>query len=107
MAGLFIIRPRFGLWRIFQLAVHAAIPLATAARLSGSILSFCSVTFWTAYHHPILAQILATPATSFVAELQAIMMKCIAHPGAAQPVGRQADVILAPDLFIFQRVDLA
>lgn len=61
LARRFIIRPRFGLRRIFHLAVHAAIPLTSAAGLPGSVLSFCSVAFRTADHIPILAQFFATP----------------------------------------------
>ena len=61
LAGLFIICPRFGFRRIFHLAIHAAIPLTTAAGLPGSVLSFCSVAFRTADHIPILAQFFATP----------------------------------------------
>ena len=41
---------------------------------------------------------------SLVPELQAIMMKSIAHPGIAHPIRCQALVILAPNLFIFKRV---
>jgi hypothetical protein len=66
LAGLFIICPRFGFRRIFQLAVHAAIPLTTAAGLPGSVLSFCSVAFRTADHFPILAQFFATPIVSTI-----------------------------------------
>jgi hypothetical protein len=36
-----------------------------------------------------------------IAKLQAIMMKSIAHPGAAQSKRRQTDIILAPDTLIF------
>jgi hypothetical protein len=61
LAGLVIIGPRFGLRRIFDQAIHAAIPLTTAAGLSGSVLSFCSVAFRTAIHNTILAQFFATP----------------------------------------------
>src|SRR3972149_12330046 len=34
-------------------------------------------------------------------------MKGIAHPGVPQSVGGQADVVLAPDLFILEGVDLS
>lgn len=56
-----VIRQRFGFWRIFDLAVHAAIALAAAACFSSFILAFGSVSFWTANHAPILAHFLATP----------------------------------------------
>ena len=38
---------------------------------------------------------------SLVAELEAVMMKGIADPGIAQPVWGKADVILAPNTFVF------
>lgn len=60
-ANLFWISPGFGLWRVFDLTKHAAIPLAAAVRFSSSVLTLRSVTFWTCNHAPILAQILATP----------------------------------------------
>ncbi len=42
-----------------------------------------------------------------VAELQAVMVEGIAHPGVSQPVRRQALVILAPDLLIFERIGIS
>ena len=34
-------------------------------------------------------------------------MECIAYPGGAQAIGCQANIVLAPDLFVFKRVSLA
>jgi hypothetical protein len=59
-AHLFWINPRFGVWRVFDLAEHAAIALAASACFSSSVLSFRSMTFWTFIHAYILAQFLAT-----------------------------------------------
>ena len=42
-----------------------------------------------------------------VSKLQTIVMEGITHPGRAQPVGRQALVILQPDFFILERIYLA
>ena len=54
------ISPGFGFWGIFDLAEHAAIPLAAAGSLSSSVLAFGLVTFRTFDHAPILAHFLAT-----------------------------------------------
>ena len=53
--------PGFGFWGVLDLAEHAAIALAAAACFSSSVLTFCSLTFWTSVHTLILAQFLATP----------------------------------------------
>ena len=60
-AYLLVIGPRLGFRCVFNLAVHATITLAAAACFSRTVLSFCSMAFWTAVHSSILAQLLATP----------------------------------------------
>src|SRR3990170_3344066 len=42
-----------------------------------------------------------------VAELEAIVVEGVAHPGIPQAVRCQADVRLAPDFLVFERVSLA
>ena len=61
LASLFIIDPRLGFRRVFDLAVHTAISLAATRCFSGSILPFGSLTFRTFVHASILAHFLATP----------------------------------------------
>ena len=41
-----------------------------------------------------------------VAELEAVMVEGVADPRVAQAVRRQANIILAPDALILERVDL-
>ena len=55
LSCLFRVRPGFGRWHVLDLAEHAAISLAATSRLSSSVLAFCSMTFWTVEHTPILA----------------------------------------------------
>lgn len=57
----FGISPRFGIWRVFDLAEHAAIALAAAVCFSSSVLTFRSMAFWTFHHVDIIAQVIATP----------------------------------------------
>ena len=54
------IDPGLWLWGVLDLAEHAAIALTATAGFAGSILSFCSVTFWTFNHASILAHFIAT-----------------------------------------------
>jgi hypothetical protein len=37
-----------------------------------------------------------------IPELQTIMVEGVANPCIAQPIGRQALIVLAPDFFIFK-----
>lgn len=60
-AHLFGVSPGFGFWCVLDLAEHAAIALAATVCFSSSVLTFCSVTFWTFHLILILAQFLATP----------------------------------------------
>jgi hypothetical protein len=44
---------------------------------------------------------------SLIPELQTIVVERITHPGGAQPVREEALVILEPELFVLECVDLA
>jgi hypothetical protein len=59
----FGISPSLRLGRILDLTEHAAIALAAAICFSGSILPFCSVTFWTFNHSLVLASLAQFLAT--------------------------------------------
>ena len=61
LPGFFIVGPRFWLRCVFDLAIHTSISLASCFCFSSSVLSFCSLAFWTFIHFPILAHIFATP----------------------------------------------
>lgn len=61
LAHFFGISPGFGLRGVFDVAKHAAVALASAARFTRSVLAFCSVTLRTFNHIPIIAHFLAIP----------------------------------------------
>ncbi len=68
LAYFFGVCPRFGLWRVLDLAEHAAIALAACLCFSSAILPLRSVTFWTCNHPkilPDLTQILSTLQTHY------------------------------------------
>lgn len=61
LAYLFGVGPGFGVWGVFDLAEHAAIPLAATLCFSSPILALRSMAFWAFNHAFILAQFLSTP----------------------------------------------
>jgi len=61
LAHLFIIDPRLWFRCVFDLAVHAAIALASCACFTSPVLSFGSLAFRTFVQLSMLAQFLATP----------------------------------------------
>ena len=63
LASLFIIHPRLRFRCVFDLAVHAPVPLASCMCFSSSVLPIVSFAFWTDIHSSILAHFLATLCT--------------------------------------------
>ena len=74
------IGPWFGIGRVLDLTIHAAIALAATVGFPSSVLAFRSIAFGTLDHAYILAQILATPFNiQFVGGINryAIIQECV------------------------------
>ena len=68
LASFLIINPLLGFRRVFDLAMHASVTLASSVCFSSTVLSIGSLAFRAADHLSIIADFLATPEKRPVSE---------------------------------------